>query len=147
MKKIIIIKKMENYTAYFYPFNDISNKEKNVFDLYLGYIEIKNGNNIISKFEFDINDVYEEPKYTIDAIYRIPSCNYTEIFFNFVENLETFGNAKLSFKQKNGERYYEVNNNIFKFHFTNELFSYENNIIINESLINAFKEIKNIIKS
>ena len=138
---------MEGYTARFILFDDINNKEQNPFDLYLGYIEIKNGQNVISKFEFDINDVYEEPEYTIDAIKRIPYSNHISLFNNFVKNLESFGEAKLSFRQRNGERYYSVDGIYFMFHFSDELFSYENEYIINESLINAFKEIENIIKS
>jgi len=138
---------MEEYTAYFYPLDDIYDEDRNPFDLYFGYIELKNGDNIICKFEFDINDIYEKPKYSLEPVYRFYTRNQIPLFNNFVKNLESSGEAKLSFKQCNGERYYSVKGNIFKFHFTNELSGYENNYIINESLINAFKEIENIIKS
>jgi hypothetical protein len=138
---------MEGYTAYFCPLEDIYDEDRDPFDLYLGHIELKNGNNILTKFEFNISDIYEEPDFNLDPIYRIPQCNYIEIFLNFVKNLENLGEAKLSFRQRNGERYYSVKGNIFKFHFTDEYFSHENDYIVNESLINAFKEIENIIKS
>jgi hypothetical protein len=138
---------MEGYTAYFCPLEDIYDEDRDPFDLYLGHIELKNGNNILTKFEFNISDIYEEPNYYLNAIPRVPRCNYIEILLNFVKNLESSGEAKLSFRQSNGERYYSVKGNIFKFHFTDELFSHENYYIVNESLINAFKEIENIIKS
>lgn len=138
---------MEEYTAYFCPLEDIYDEDRDPFDLYLGHIELKNGDNILTKFEFNISDIYEEPDFNLDPIYRIPQCNYIEIFLNFVKNLESSGEAKLSFRQRNGERYYGVKGNIFKFHFTDEYFSYENNYIVNESLINTFKEIEKIIKS
>jgi hypothetical protein len=138
---------MEGYTAHFIPFDDINDEDRNPFDLYFGHIELKNGDNILTKFEFNISDIYEEPDFNLDAIYRIPQCNYIEIFLNFVKNLENLGEAKLSFRQRNGERYYSVKGDIFKVHFTEELFGLETNYIINKSLINAFKEIENIIKS
>lgn len=138
---------MDRYTSHFVPFNDINDEDRDPFDLYFGYIKLKYGDNVISKFEFDINDVYEEPKYSLEPVYRAYTRNQIPLFNNFVKNLESSGEAKLSFRQSNGERYYSVKDNIFKFHFTDELFSYENEYIINESLINAFKEIENIIKS
>ena len=138
---------MEGYTANFCPLGDIYDEDRNPFDLNFGYIELKNGDNIICKFEFDINDIYEKPKYSLEPVYRAYTRNQIPLFNNFVKNLESSGAAKLSFRQSNGERYYSVKGNIFKFHFTDELFSHENEYIINESLINAFKEIENIIKS
>ena len=138
---------MEEYTAYFYPLEDIYDKDRDPFDLYLGHIELRNGDNILSKFEFNISDIYKNPDCYLDPIYCVPHCNYIEIFLNFVKNLENLGEAKLSFRQRNGERYYSVNGNIFKFNYTDELFGYENYYIVNESLINAFKEIRNILNN
>jgi hypothetical protein len=138
---------MEGYNAHFIPFDDINDEDENPFNLYLGHIELRNGDNIISKFEFDINDIYEEPKYSLKPIFRVSSNNQIPLFNNFVKNLESSGEAKLSFRQCNGERYYSVKGDIFKVHFTEELFGLETNYIINKSLINAFKEIENIIKS
>lgn len=136
---------MEGYTAYFCPLDDIYDEDRDPFDLYFGHIELKNGDNILSKFEFNISYIYEEPDFNLDAIYRVPQCNYIEIFLNFVKNLESFGEAKLSFRQRNGETYYGVKGNIFK--IKDEFSDDEDDYIINESLINAFKEIENIIKS
>lgn len=138
---------MEEYTANFHHFEDINDEFKDPFDLYLGYIEIKNNDSVITKFEFDINDIYEVSEYTYDAVYRVTKVDVIPLFNNFVKKLEDLDNAKLSFSQRNGERYFEVNGNIFKFHLTEELFSFETNYIINESLINSFKAINNIIKS
>ena len=138
---------MERYTAHFISFDDINDEDRNPFDLYFGCIEIKNEDIVISKFEFDINDIYEESKNITEPFFRVHKSNQISLFNNFVKTLESFGEARLSFKQSNGERYYSVKGNIFKFHFTDELFGYENNYIINESLINSFKEIENIIKS
>jgi len=138
---------MEGYTAYFCPLDNIYDEGRNPFDLYFGHIELKNGDNIICKFEFDISDIYDKPKYSLEPVYHAYTRNQIPIFLNFVKNLESSGEAKLSFRQCNGEKYYSVNGNIFKFNYTDELFGYENNYIINESLINAFKEIENIIKS
>ena len=45
---------MEGYTSHFTTFDDINVQVRNPFYLYFGYIEIKNGYNVISKFEFDI---------------------------------------------------------------------------------------------
>ena len=42
--------KMEGYNAHFIPFDDI-NDDEGPFNLYLGHIELRNGDNIISKFE------------------------------------------------------------------------------------------------
>ena len=140
-------KEMEEYTATFKPVKNINDEERDPFDLYFGYIELKNKDNVISIIEVDINDVCEEPKNSFEPIYRIPSTNQISLFNNFVKNLESSGEAKLNFRQSNGERYYSVKGNIFKFHFTDELFSHENDYIVNESLINSFKEIENIIKS
>jgi hypothetical protein len=137
---------MEGYNAHFIPFDDINDDEE-PFNLYLGHIELRNGDNIISKFEFDIDDIYEEPDYIFESIQRVHSNNQITLFNNFVKNLESYGEAKLSFRQCNGERYYSVKGNIFKVHFTEELFGLETNYIVNKSLINAFKEIENIIKS
>lgn len=140
---------MEEYTATFKPVKNINDEERDPFDLNFGRIELKNEdnnknkNNIISNLEVDINDVYEESNNSFEPIYRIPSTNQIPLFINFVKNLESFGEAKLSFRQRNGETYYGVKGNIFKI---KDEFS-DDDYIINESLINAFKEIEKIIKS
>ena len=59
------------------------------------------------------------------------------------------GEAKLSFRQYNGEKYYGVKDNIFRIYSKDNYSGKEKlkDYIVNESLINAFKEIEIIIKS
>ena len=139
---------MEGYTANFIPTDENDYEEGyEPCHLYLGHIEIKNGDNIISKFEFDIDDIYEDTENNFKPVYRVHNSDQIPLFNNFVENLESSGEAKLSFRQCNGERYYSVNGNIFKFNYTDELFGYEHYYTVNESLINTFKEIRNILNN
>ena len=83
---------MEEYTAYFCPLDNINQNNLN-----FGHIELKNGDNIICKFEFDINDIYEKPKYSLEPVYRAYTRNQIPLFNNFVKNLESSGEAKLRF--------------------------------------------------
>lgn len=140
---------MEGHTAYFCSLDDIYDESRNQFDLYFGYIELKNEDNVIFNLKVDINGIYEEHKYSLDPIYRVYTSNQIPLFNNFVKNLESSGEAKLSFRQYNGEKYYGVKDNIFSIYSKDNYSGNEKHkdYIVNESLINAFKEIETIIKS
>ena len=135
---------MEEYRAYFCPLDNINQNNLN-----FGHIVLKNGDNIIYKFEININSIYKEPEYSLEPVFRICEFNQIPLFNNFVKNLESSGEAKLSFRQYNGEKYYGVKDNIFSIYSKDNYSGNEKrkDYIVNESLINAFKEIETIIKS